>query len=1068
MPNLTAVIGANTSKFVEEIKSAKYMLEKFVDETKNAKDSVEDNVSVTNEQVNAYKKVVKTLEQVASGTMNTKQQQAALSSSVKELKIQWANLSNTAKSGEFGKMLSSTLVESQSALGQLTTQIKQAESELGNFGGGNIKRQLADLTKNLTNLTAQYRAMSDAEKQSASGQELAQKLSDLRERAGSLKDTVGDVQSEIKVLASDTPNLDVFNDLVGLSADALSTYSSIIAKVTGDEKSLKDAIATVMAVQSAANLLTKVTNALQSSSAIMLKVRAIQEKAAAVAINIKTAAEGKSVVVTKAATVAQRVFNAVAKMNPYVLLAMAIIGAGAALLGFTKSMNEATEAEKKAQREAEELKARQEHLREQTNELNETSAKTKVKFYELQAQWKTLKTEADKVKWINDNKSAFEQLGISINTVKTAEDVFVNHTKAVCDALLARAVATKQAEQAANDLIELDKKRSEKSRASGDYYETYHKGDKISNEEAKAAGVRTNRERTKTTSLGGYTSHTTVEDLNEEEVKKVNQYRAKQAAGRKKQLQRQYDDEEKVIRDGYQKAIQTVMDSEHKLAELGDKPKATGGGSGGGKNNKPTKSEPTYAKESLSDLEAQLSKLQKDYKDGLLPDLSKDNYKKAVKLLEDRIKDKKIELGLEVELPEGSLEKINKEIQDKQADLKLAVNNESRQRIQKEIDDLTKQKHDIEITLKPVVKEKDIEDLEAEISEHQINVQANVNAQITSGQPQTKADKAQSNADNLKDELDFSKQIVKSYQEQYNLIKERQQLGAQLTSNEQKLVSIYEDAKDRVDALSESYKEAAKNANELRLNSELKKKTWEGVKSGIGTLGDLNGAVMNVGGTWKNLAEQWYDMSPFEQVTSAIDATISTIETCISAYESINDIIKLFGEISEISAAKKIAANSTEMTSDQTKMAMETANTQTKLANDTAENTSEIGKLGVKEAGAIAGATSSGASLPFPANIAAIAAGVAAVVAAFAMVFSCFADGGIVGNGSKIGDYNIARVNGGEMILNGTQQKRLFNLLNTDGGFTSGRIRKQDVNFVIKGKALKGTLRNYDGMKKKI
>jgi hypothetical protein len=62
MPNLTAVIGANTSKFVEEIKSAKYMLEKFVDETNDAKKSVEDNVSVTNEQVNAYKKVVKTLE----------------------------------------------------------------------------------------------------------------------------------------------------------------------------------------------------------------------------------------------------------------------------------------------------------------------------------------------------------------------------------------------------------------------------------------------------------------------------------------------------------------------------------------------------------------------------------------------------------------------------------------------------------------------------------------------------------------------------------------------------------------------------------------------------------------------------------------------------------------------------------------------------------------------------------------------------------------------------------------------------------------------------------------------
>jgi hypothetical protein len=87
-------------------------------------------------------------------------------------------------------------------------------------------------------------------------------MDELRAKAGMLKDTIGDVSSEIAVMASDTPNLDVFNDVIGISGDALSAYSSILAKVTGDEDSLKDAIATVMAVQSTANLLTKVTNSL--------------------------------------------------------------------------------------------------------------------------------------------------------------------------------------------------------------------------------------------------------------------------------------------------------------------------------------------------------------------------------------------------------------------------------------------------------------------------------------------------------------------------------------------------------------------------------------------------------------------------------------------------------------------------------------------------------------------------------------------------------------------------------------------------------------------------------------
>ena len=71
-------------------------------------------------------------------------------------------------------------------------------------------------------------------------------MDELRAKAGVLKDTIGDVSSEIAVMASDTPNLDVFNDVIGLSGDALSAYSSILAKVTGDEDSLKDAILLVL------------------------------------------------------------------------------------------------------------------------------------------------------------------------------------------------------------------------------------------------------------------------------------------------------------------------------------------------------------------------------------------------------------------------------------------------------------------------------------------------------------------------------------------------------------------------------------------------------------------------------------------------------------------------------------------------------------------------------------------------------------------------------------------------------------------------------------------------------
>ena len=107
---------------------------------------------------------------------------------------------------------------------------------------------------------------------------------------------------------------------------------------------------------------------------------------------------------------------------------------------------------------------------------------------------------------------------------------------------------------------------------------------------------------------------------------------------------------------------------------------------------------------------------------------------------------------------------------------------------------------------------------------------------------------------------------------------------------------------------------------------------------------------------------------------------------------------------------------------------------------------------------ALAAVTKSGAALPYPANIFAISAGVAAVVAALS---TTFADGGIFGGAGTVGDLNIARVNKGEMILNGTQQSRLFNLLNGQGGYSEIMAGGNDVKFIIKGKNLEGVRTNY-------
>ena len=92
--------------------------------------------------------------------------------------------------------------------------------------------------------------------------------------------------------------------------------------------------------------------------------------------------------------------------------------------------------------------------------------------------------------------------------------------------------------------------------------------------------------------------------------------------------------------------------------------------------------------------------------------------------------------------------------------------------------------------------------------------------------------------------------------------------------------------------------------------------------------------------------------------------------------------------------------------------------------------------------------------------VAFLGAGLAAVATTISTIQG-YATGGIIQGGQTHGDQLYARVNAGEMILNGSQQKRLFDLL--DGA--SPRMQPMnggEVDFHISGSSLKGVLRNYE------
>lgn len=174
----------------------------------------------------------------------------------------------------------------------------------------------------------------------------------------------------------------------------------------------------------------------------------------------------------------------------------------------------------------------------------------------------------------------------------------------------------------------------------------------------------------------------------------------------------------------------------------------------------------------------------------------------------------------------------------------------------------------------------------------------------------------------------------------------------------------------------------------------------------------------------------------------------------IEGYQAIGNAASAMGQLMSAAGAEGAAA------------AMQIVAT---TANATAQIIPQIMALiAAKEGEATANGTASAAALPFPANIAAIASIVATVVGTFASIYASvgkFASGGIIQGASTHGDQLIARVNAGEMILNGSQQARLFNLL--DGAGAIGGAGVGQVSFKIKGSDLYGSLSNYSKIKAK-
>lgn len=313
---------------------------------------------------------------------------------------------------------------------------QQTEEYLQDFGS--LRKQMAASKKEVQNLAGAYASLSKTEKESELGKEMAAQLNIAIEKAAEFQDVMGDVQQAIKNASSDTQTWDALKEGMEIGKSATLAYAGAVAKLTGNEEDLTKLVKTLTMVENGFNTAIKIGNAVQKQSAIMTGIRKIQILAAGKAEELQTAATVKG-------TIAQKAFNAVAKANPYVLLASLAVAAATAIGGYMLATKNSTKAEK----ESAEMKERLNKINESYKDKVVSTASEQITAYKnLQVQWNSLKTKLEKTQFIKQNADEFKKLGAQVKTVDDAEKYLVKNSANVVQGMIARAKAAAKAAMA--------------------------------------------------------------------------------------------------------------------------------------------------------------------------------------------------------------------------------------------------------------------------------------------------------------------------------------------------------------------------------------------------------------------------------------------------------------------------------------------------------------------------------------------------------------------------------------------------------------------------------------------
>lgn len=477
-------------------------------------------------------------------------------------------------------------------------------------------------------------------------------------------------------------------------------------------------------------------------------------------------------------------------------------------------------------------------------------------------------------------------------------------------------------------------------------------------------------------------------------------------------------------------------------------------------------------KGSLTDLEKKLQDLQKKYKDGLIK-LTPEEYKAEITKLENQIKEKKIKLGLDLYVSDNSLSAVSSQLQKYSEKLQILDPEKDIDEIHKigqQIDNLKKKQNKIKLAL------------------------AIDRANSALLDPNTSLEIISEAKKNLQDALnntpfDYDIDLVEQIKTQIKLLEGTEYLtkirinpelvidGGSVQGIQDKIQKkLQEINRLSPDGQSEKISQIRQEIDELQKELEkAKAKTGQGLFVNEGSQKDLSDKISK---KKAELEVSVVDSDEYKQLIKEIqelEGKKTKLDIQVEA-DSLTPAEKKLKKLKKASEGTSETLNAMgsmfqsvgKMTDDETAAVL---NGLASITGSIAEAVPAIMSLvGAKSAEAVANGLAESSKVQFPANIPAIATTIAtimSVIGTIASVAGSFAEGGIISGGSQIGDQMVAKVNSGEMIINGKQQQNLWKAISTGnlGGNTENQISVSNVR--VKGSDLYLALKNYSKVKSK-